>query len=218
MRSTRGNPSPRYAALIEQYRSLHAEGEPRLGLSAEKTYPGVSLFPHITTIKSLIDETGSNTILDYGCGKGIAYDLPSVEAPGVGHVGSLTDYWNVDYVQCYDPCYPVYARRPEEVFDGVVCTDVLEHCPEEDLDWIVTDLFSYARRFVFAAVACYPAKTHLPNGENAHCTVQPSRWWRELFLRIAGSSAIRWQVIAQEFVPDSSGTPTMCHIRIDGNG
>ena len=218
MTFTRDNPSPRYAALIEQYRTLHAKGEINLELSAESTYPGVSLFPHICAIKRLIEETGSNTILDYGSGKGIAYELPSVEAPGMGNVGPLVDYWNVDYVLCYDPCYPVYARRPEEVFDGVVCTDVLEHCPEEDLDWIMTDLFSYARRFVFAAVACFPAKTHLPNGENAHCTVKSSQWWHERFLRIAQRSGIRWQVIAQEFFSDRIGTPRMRNIEIGGNG
>ena len=215
---TRDNPSRRYAALMEQYRSLHAKGEVKLGLSPEKTYPGVSLLPHIATIKCLIEETGANTLLDYGSGKGIAYGLPSVDAPGVGNVGPLIDYWDVDCVTCYDPCYPIYARRPQEVFDAVVCTDVLEHCPEEDLDWIVTDLFSYARRFVFAAVACFPAMTHLPNGENAHCTVQTSEWWNERFLRIAQGCGIRWKVIAQEIVSDRNGKQIMRNTGFDGSG
>ena len=218
MAYTRDNPSPRYAALIEEYRRLHAKGEVNLGLSAERTYPGVSLLPHVGTIKRLIEDTGSNTLLDYGSGKGIAYELPSVDAPGLGNVGPLIDYWNVDYVLCYDPCYPVYARRPDEVFDGVVCTDVLEHCPEEDLDWIMTDLFSYARRFVFAAVACFAAKTHLPNGENAHCTVQPGQWWHERFARIAHGSGIRWQVVAQEIASGQSGSATMRNTRFGGSG
>ena len=42
-------------------------------------------------------------------------------------------------------------------------------------------MFSYANRFVFACVACFPALATLPNGENAHCTVRPFSWWREIF-------------------------------------
>jgi hypothetical protein len=67
-----------------------------------------------------------------------------------------------------------FSALPEGRFDGVVCTDVLEHCPEEDLPWIVGELFGYARLFVFANVACYPAAKKLPNGENAHCTIRRS--------------------------------------------
>ena len=215
---TRSNPSPRYGALLEQYRTLHAKGEAQLGLSAEKTYPGISLLPHVAAIKRLIEETGSNNVLDYGSGKGIAYALAAVEIPGQGNVGSLIDYWNVDYVHCYDPCYPLYARRPEEPLDGVVCTDVLEHCPEEDLDWIVSDLFSYACKFVFAAVACFPAKAHLPNGENAHCTVQSGQWWHERFSRIARGTGIRWRVVAQEIITDELGKQVMRITAFDGDG
>lgn len=218
MAFTRHDPSPRYSALIELYRRLHAEGEVGRGLSAEKTYPGISLLPHVERIKRLISETAADNVLDYGSGKGIAYALPSVEVPGVGHVGSLVDYWEVDYVRCYDPCYPTYARRPDEVFDGVVCTDVLEHCPEEDLEWIMADLFSYARKFVFAVAACFPALTHLPNGENAHCTVQPGQWWHERMERAARGSGVRWQLIAQELVPDQAKGRMLCNTEFNGNG
>jgi len=75
----------------------------------------------------------------------------------------------------------------------VVCTDVLEHCPEEDLQWIVGEMFSFATRFLYAGIACYPAKSRLPNGENAHCTVRPPEWWQELFGGIAtGYPGIKW--------------------------
>ncbi|MGB8435760.1 MAG: class I SAM-dependent methyltransferase [Burkholderiales bacterium] len=73
-----------------------------------------------------------------------------------------------------------HAELPEGELDGVVCTDVLEHCPEEDMEWIVAELFGHARRFVFANVACFPAQKRLPSGQNAHCTVRPVKWWRAL--------------------------------------
>ena len=73
--------------------------------------------------------------------------------PGAGEHESVLDYWDLDEVYRYDPCYAPYSRLPEGRFDGVIATDVLEHCPEEDLPWIVGEMFSYAQRFVFASVA-----------------------------------------------------------------
>jgi hypothetical protein len=58
---------------------------------------------------------------------------------------------------------------------------VLEHCPEEDVPWIVAEMFAHARSFVFASIACYPAKTHLPDGSNAHCTIRSLEWWKRVF-------------------------------------
>lgn len=179
------NRSARYRELIGMYRRLHAEGEKNLGLAPQETYPGVSIMPHIERIKRLIDETGASTLLDYGCGKGMQYEPQVITLADGRRYDGLLDYWDVDEVECYDPCYEPYQRRPEGTFDGVICTDVLEHCETEDLPWVVSDLFNFARRFVFASIACYPAKSRLPNGENAHCTVQPPSWWESLFAKCA---------------------------------
>ena len=185
MTFSRDNPSHRYRELLELYGSLHAHGESQRGLTADRTYPGISLLPHLQRIKSMIEATGARTLLDYGCGKAQLYDATDLELPGVGRIETVIDYWDVEEVRCYDPCVPRFATLPSEPADGVITTDVLEHCPEPDLDWIVAELFDYARSFVFASIACYPAKTHLPNGENAHCTIRPVAWWNELFTRTA---------------------------------
>ncbi len=180
---------------MELYRRLHVEGEKFLQLEPEATYPGISLMPHLGRIKRLIDETDAKTILDYGSGKGMQYEPQRIALPGRGEWNSVLDYWDVDEVRCYDPCYEPYSRLPEERFDGVVCTDVLEHCPEEDLRWIVSEIFSFATRFVYAAVACYPAKSRLPNGENAHCTVRPQQWWQILFEEVAAAyPGVKWTI------------------------
>ena len=57
--------------------------------------------------------------------------------------------------------------------------------PEDDIGWIVAEITGQARRFVFASIACYPARTLLPNGENAHCTIRPESWWRNVFASAA---------------------------------
>lgn len=195
---TRHNPSPRYQELTALYRRLHSEGEQRLGLSADETYPGASLLPHAKRIKVLIDSTGARTLLDYGCGKGYQYEPGKIAIPGEGTWDGVIDYWDVDEVCCYDPCYARYSKLPEGKFDGVISTDVLEHCPEQDVPWIVAEIFSYATRFVFASVACYPALTTLPNGENAHCTVRPLEWWRALFGAAARDQpGVTWKLLVE---------------------
>jgi hypothetical protein len=190
------SPSRRYLDLLYQYSALHSNGESRRGFSAEETYPGTSLLPHCRSIRELIEKTGATTILDYGSGKGIAYELSPIDIPGHGRAQNLLDYWDVDSVHCFDPCYPPYAKPPQGQFSGVVCTDVLEHCPEEDLGWIVRELFMFADRFVFASIACYPALTHLPNGENAHLTIREPQWWEGLFAAAAQDRPqVGWRIV-----------------------
>ena len=104
-----------------------------------------------------------------------------------GTFDSLQDYWGVEQITCYDPAHAPFQILPEGPFDGVICTDVLEHCPEEDLPWILDELFSLAGKFVYANVACYPANKNLPDGENAHCTLRPPAWWEILISAIAGT-------------------------------
>ncbi len=67
----------------------------------------------------------------------------------------------------------------------MISTDVLEHITEPDLPWILDELFGYANKFVFANIACYPAKKSLPNGKNAHCTVREPDWWRGMIHAVA---------------------------------
>lgn len=183
-RFSRQQPSPRYQRLLELYRTMHVEGERFLGVSPEHTFPGKSLPPQAHHIGRLIRETGAADLLDYGCGKGQQYRYwPYRDAEGNAYP-NVQAYWGVA-VRCYDPAYAPHGALPEGRFDGVICTDVLEHVPEEDVPWVVDELFAYARRFVFANVACFPAGKRLPNGQNAHCTVKPVKWWRREFERAA---------------------------------
>jgi hypothetical protein len=182
---SRASPSPRYRRLIEQYQMMHTEGDVRSGLSPENTFPGQSLPPQAPNIRRLILETQSRSLLDYGCGKGQQYRPYRIADPKVGEFPDIKSYWGASEVRCYDPGYPPYSELPSGTFDGVICTDVLEHCPEEDVAWIVAELFAYARKFVYANVACFPARKCLPSGGNAHCTVKAPGWWEDIIVPAA---------------------------------
>jgi hypothetical protein len=206
MKYSRANPSTRYLELRDLYREMHEQGERFLGIPPEQTFLGSSLDPQAARIKRLISATGALTVLDYGSGKGRQYDPHSIRDGAGGVWSDVIDYWGVDEVVCYDPCYAPYSKLPDGTFDGVISTDVLEHCPEEDMPWIIEEIFAYARRFVFANVACYPARKRLPTGENAHCTIRPVEWWKALTEGIAERQPdVVWEVWIQSSVDGPQG-------------
>jgi hypothetical protein len=187
---TRTSPSPRYRRLVEQYQLMHLHGDQHLGIAPENTFPGQSLPKEAPRIKRLIKQTGAKTILDYGAGKGQQYWPRRVRDEDEGiEYADIRSYWGVAEVRCYDPGYAPFTQLPAGSFDGVVCTDVLEHCPEEDIPWILDELFGYADKFVYANVACFPARKRLPSGGNAHCTIRPVKWWEEQLARAARPKA-----------------------------
>ena len=204
MTYSRDNPSPRYRELLEQYRAMHRDGDLQRGIAAEKMFSGMSLPPQARRIKALVARAGAKTLLDYGCGKASAYRAKFVD--GAMAWNGVREYWGVAEVRLYDPGYAPHSELPTGTFNGVICTDVLEHCPEEDLGWIVGELFAYAERFVFANVACYPAGKTLPNGENAHCTIRPTDFWHALFASAAASRpGMLWEVWASVGHNDPAG-------------
>ena len=174
----RDNPSPEYREMVEMYETLHIEGEQSEGKSAEETFPGKMLIKHAPFIKDVIDRVGRvDSILDYGAGKGLGYLQKDLQLSKTLQVESIQSYWGVEDIRCYDPGYEPFSKLPTGQFDGVICTDVLEHITEPDVPWVLEEMFSYARNFVYANVACFPAVKFLPNGQNVHCTIHPPDWW-----------------------------------------
>lgn len=200
---TRQNPSPRYRELLEQYQTMHQHGEQRLGIPASQTFDGRSLPEHAAIIKNYLTRHHSQTLLDYGAGKGMQYNLTNLRLANGETIPSIRDYWQTT-VECYDPAYPPFQTYPEGQFDAVICTDVLEHCPEDDVPWILGELFSFARHFVYANIANYPASKHLPNGENAHCTQRPAEWWHQQFKQ-AALPGIAWYLSVDHVATTSNG-------------
>ncbi len=214
---SRQDPSPRYRGLIDLYREMHISGDPKIGLPPEATFDGQSLLRQAGRIKKLVEKFYSKTLLDYGSGKGCQYRMTNLNFQDGTEIESIPKYWGVETITCYDPGYPPFSDPPDGTFDGVISTDVLEHCPEDDIPWIVGELFSFARRFVFMNAACYPAQKHLPNGENAHTTVKPAEWWEDLTAVVAADYPdVRYYLIVETIVRDPSGAPTISNHLIEG--
>lgn len=109
------------------------------------------------------DTTNVNSILDYGCGR-----------------STLLDIVNVEVKHRYDPAIEEFSKKPEGLeFDLVVCTDVLEHIPEDELDELLCEICRYGNK-AFFSISMSLAQQILPNGMNAHVTVRNYDWWKEL--------------------------------------
>ena len=157
--------------LITQYQELHSSSGPEH--SGGEWFPGKSTIPHTTYIATLIDETNSTTLLDYGCGKGWQYSKWEVNKT-----------WNCQYPTLYDPGVFEFSEKPTGTFDGVINIDVLEHIEEKDIEAVLSEIFSYADKFVYLSIALFLGTDLLPDGRNMHVTVKPTSWWKDKILKM----------------------------------
>jgi hypothetical protein len=215
---TRNNPSARYTELVAYYQDMHLYGDPAKNSAPEETFEGRSLFKQVGNIKYLVDMYNASTLLDYGAGKGSLYEKTNIPHPNGTTYPNIAAFWGLESITCYDPAYLPFSTFPEgEKFDAVISTDVLEHCPEEDLTWIIDEIFSAANKFVFVNVACHPAERILPNGENAHCTVHEPKWWRDLYQNIgANYPNIRFHIAADLATKNDDGSYAMKEYNFNG--
>lgn len=152
-------------ALISRYRELVEAGS--------DNFHGLTIVRHSVEIGNLCAQYAARTAIDIGSGKGDQYEEPH----------RLREKWCLDSVRLYDPAFATHDTPPEpgELFDAVLCCDVLEHVPEPEVDAFVAMLFRHAGKFVWASVCCRPAKKFFEDGTNMHVTVRRFSWWNEKF-------------------------------------
>ena len=196
---TADHPSPRYRELIGQYEILHDQAKTAPG----QMFEGIIGFAIVAPqIRRFARKIGAKTMLDYGGGRGAQYRLGEIKLGQEKFKNSLA-YLGLDQAVCFDPGFK--QNVPDGLFDLVICIDALEHCDRQDLPWIIRQLFQKARSGVFANIASYPARKILPNGENAHCTIEEAEWWMGLFRAVAAEfPAVSYQVIVSKDLRQNS--------------
>ncbi len=156
-------------SLVPLYREMAADN---------RTFLGLSVLQHADAIHAHLVFTKSKTVLDYGCGRGDQ------------HHGDhkLWKKWGIRWsdIVLYDPAFPHTDTLPDRRFDAVICNDVLEHIPEDEVDRFIADLFNHAKKLIWASVCCRPAKKTFPGTDiNLHVTIKPLEWWDAKFKEIA---------------------------------
>lgn len=143
---------------IEEYRQIHA-ANPNYGQGS-----GAKVREAIARLWGPVPFS----VLDFGCGRSrMIFDIWPEAAV----------YWR------YDPAIPAFSSMPPPpevlTFGAGLCTDVLEHLPEETLHLSLSRLRRWSADWCFI-ICTRPAGQKLSDGSNAHCTVRPAEWWLEL--------------------------------------
>lgn len=154
-----------------------------------KRFPGFTLQYYVDDLRDLIIQTSPRRLLDYGSGKGYQYLAMR-----------LHEQFDGPLPHCYDPGVRQIAERPKGKFDGIICTDVMEHIEEADVDAVLADIFSFVQAgfhwedsesaFAFFAISCRPANKVFEDGRNLHVTIKPPQWWDEKIARHARDGLI----------------------------
>lgn len=139
--------SPEYLALNVR---LHADN---------LTY-GVGGGKYAQAVLGLATSLKTNSILDYGCGKGML--AKAIPFP----------IWE------YDPAIPGKEAQPRPA-DLVVCSDVLEHIEPEKLLFVLDDLRRCTKKAGFFVIHTGPSSKTLADGRNTHLIQEGRAWWEK---------------------------------------
>lgn len=172
-------PSENFHRLMSTYAEMHLNGDPGNGIPAEKVFDGRGLVPHLEVVRQLCARFRPRSLLDYGCGKAKAYSGTRASHPDGRRDEGLQDLWGLEQVTFFDPALRQFAALPERGFDAVLATHVLEFTPEEDIDWVLAELFGFAAKFLFLSIACHASPWSLPGGANYHVTQRSAGWWTD---------------------------------------
>ena len=171
-----------YYEVIEKYKLFHENGfemnnKIQPGIS---TFLGYSISKWILKIKEIIQINECDSLLDFGCGKGFLYK--NKFKIGDQEYSNLLDYWKLDDVYLYDPGVEEFSVYPVRKFDGLICTDVIEHIPEKDILEFIDNLFKLSNKFIFVVIATIPSSKFFDDGRNIHLCLKTKEEWDKIFL------------------------------------
>ena len=172
------NYSDYYYQVIEKYKIFHKNGIKNL--PGDSTFLGYSLTKWIIKIKEIIKINNANSLLDFGCGKGFLYN--NKFKIGDNEFKNLSDFWDIENIFLYDPGVDKFSTYPNKRFDGIICTDVIEHIPEKDIMNFIDELFKFSNKFIFFVIATIPASKYFDDGKNIHLCLKTQNDWNEIFL------------------------------------
>ena len=167
---------------VSRPRPLYQE----LAAKDSANFAGLSVLQHAEALKKLANKYKPKTLLDYGCGRATPTAAPQAAPP--------TRYPRPN-VTLYGPAFRRDGILPAGKFDMVICSDVLEHVPEDEVDQLIERLFGYGRLVVWASVCCRPAKKTFADGTNMHVAVQPYEWWERKFAAYSEATRIPFVLV-----------------------
>lgn len=198
---TRSHPSERYSRRLPLYSQMREQDL----LNAEGSHGATNGSPskiwaeQKNQIASLITASQAHTLLVHGP----AVDVSANDSSDHGRwsLFSKTAPWADLRVTFSDPVSLSLSEPPDQPFDGVLCLNGLDQTPEEDIPWVLDELFGRARLFVYASVSCYPKEICFPTGERVQCTLRNAAWWKAQFETVAQRYPdVHWELATEQGV------------------
>jgi 2-polyprenyl-3-methyl-5-hydroxy-6-metoxy-1,4-benzoquinol methylase/uncharacterized Rossmann fold enzyme len=145
--------------ISAELRNLNAK------LHQDNLFYGVGGGRHTKVVLQICQNLKTNSVLDYGCGK--------------GYLGKALDFpiWE------YDPAILLKSESPRPA-DIVVCTDVLEHIEPDKLMFVLGDISRCMKKVGYFVIHTGPAKKFYSNGRNTHLIQQDKTWWHKQIKQI----------------------------------
>lgn len=132
-------------------------------LHRKNAFDGVTFRIYLPDLIDHVPEFRQLKWLDFGCGpKGGLAQVPELAGQVVSYDPHVKQY-SIDWVQTE--------------FNAFFSADVLEHLTWPEIYSTLASLAAKNLEVIFLVIATRSATTTLPNGINAHLTVQNGNWW-----------------------------------------
>ncbi len=137
-------------------------------------------------LQDLMAQTNARQLLHYTLG------------PEVPATMRATDPAAADWTACNPLLEPSDLEAARNV-DGTVCSALLEYLPDEDVPWVLNQMFDRAQRFVFVVVDGNAGPLELPDGSQAAPRERSRSWWDSVFeLPGMRHPQIHWRLLVRE--------------------
>jgi SAM-dependent methyltransferase len=136
-------------------------------------------------IMDKLDMKKFNRVLDVGCGIGQGVAImrnEGIEAYGIDISEKIKPFWEMGNISQF--CQVACADKipfPDDHFDLVICTEVMEHIPEDAVRNVLNEIKRVGKKF-FLTIAMSKALHKMPHDESEpHICVKSPAWWKDVF-------------------------------------
>jgi hypothetical protein len=136
---------------IDLYKELH---------KTNKNYGNTGKYYCSFINEYLVHYPNIKNVLDFGCGKST--------------LSQCLDF----HIDEYDPAISGKEQISKSKYDLIITTDVLEHLYEDEIPLICQEFLSLQPYKMLHFICTIKAKQILPDGSNAHKTIQNGEWWK----------------------------------------